>query len=297
MNAMIGERGIRRWGWVLFFLMPSLLGLLVFIVGPVFLSLGLTLFEWNLLSDPKFVGLDNFRELYHDTRFWTAFQHTLIYIVLYVPTVFVTAFLVALLLNRPLRGRAAFRMAFYVPVVSSWVAVAMIWRWIFNPRYGLLNFLLGQIGVGGPDWLFDPDTALYAIVIASVWKDAGFSAVLFLAGLQNIPDTYHEAAQIDGANPLQRLRHITIPLITPTAFFVLITTLIGSFQVFDQAWLMPEPFARRGATVIVQQIVNNAFRYQRMGYAAAMSWVLFLIIFVVTLIQIRWQKRWVHYDL
>jgi multiple sugar transport system permease protein len=133
-------------------------------------------------------------------------------------------------------------------------------------------------------------------VIASVWKDTGFAAVLFLAGLQGIPQNYHEAAQIDGANSWQRLRHVTIPLITPTAFFVLITTLIGSFQMFEQSWLMPEPFARRGATVIVQQIANNAFRYQRMGYAAAMSWVLFLTIFAVTFIQLRLQNRWVHYD-
>jgi multiple sugar transport system permease protein len=294
---MAGERTVFKWLWVLFFLLPSLLGMLAFIVGPVFFSLGLTLFDWNLLSSPKYIGLANFEELYHDARFWTAFEHTLTYIVLYVPSVIITAFFAALLLNRPLRGRALFRMAFYVPVVSSWVAVSMIWRWIFNPRFGLLNFLLGKIGISGPAWLFDPDTALYAIVIASVWKDAGFSAVLFLAGLQSIPESYHEAAQIDGAGSLQRLRHVTIPLITPTAFFVLITTLIGSFQMFDQAWLMPERFAQRGATVIVQQIVNNAFRYQRMGYAAAMSWVLFLVIFVVTIIQLRLQKRWVHYDL
>lgn len=294
---MVSERGVRKWGWVLFFLFPSLFGLLVFIVGPVFFSLGLTLFKWNLLSPPEYIGLANYRELYYDARFWTAFKHTLTYIVLYVPSVFTTAFIAALLLNRPLRGRTFFRTAFYLPVVSSWVAVSMMWRWIFNPRYGLFNFLLKQIGIDGPAWLFDPDTALYAIVIASVWKDTGFSAVLFLAGLQNIPETYHEAAQIDGANPLQRLRHVTIPLITPTAFFVIITTLIGSFQIFDQAWLMPEKFAQRGTSVIVQQIVNNAFRYQRMGYAATMSWLLFLAIFVVTVVQLRLQKRWVHYDL
>ncbi len=293
---MAGERTVFKWLWVLLFLLPSLVAMLVFIVGPVCYSLGLTLFEWNLLSSPKFVGLDNFRELYHDTRFWTAFKHTLTYIVFYVPSVLVTSFFAALLLNQPLRGRAFFRMAFYIPVVSSWVAVSLIWRWIFNPRFGLLNFLLGQVGISGPAWLFDPDTALYAIVIASVWKDTGFAAVLFLAGLQGIPQNYHEAAQIDGANSWQRLRHVTIPLITPTAFFVLITTLIGSFQMFEQSWLMPEPFARRGATVIVQQIANNAFRYQRMGYAAAMSWVLFLTIFAVTFIQLRLQNRWVHYD-
>ena len=137
---------------------------------------------------------------------------------------------------------------------------------------------------------------MYAVVIASVWKDAGFSTVLYLAGLQSIPNEYHEAAQIDGANGWQRLRYITVPLITPTAFFVLITTLIGSFQVFDQMYLMPVDYAQRGTTVIVQHIVNNAFRYQRMGYASTLSWVLFAMIFLITIVQLRLQKRWVYYE-
>ncbi len=294
---MVGQSRLRQQAWVLLFLGPSLLGLLLFIVGPVLFSLALTLFRWNLLSPMEYVGLQNFVELWRDERFWAAFQHTITYIVLYVPAVFVVAFLLALLLNRPLRGRAFFRMAFYVPVVSSWVAVSMMWRWIFNPQYGLMNYLLGLIGIQGPAWLYDPNTALYAVVIASVWKDAGFSTVLFLAGLQGIPEVYHEAAQIDGANPWQRLRHVTVPLITPTAFFVLVTTLIGSFQVFDQMYLMPVEYAQRGTTVIVQYIVNNAFRYQRMGYAATISWVLFAMIFVITVVQLRLQRRWVHYDL
>lgn len=294
---MVGQSRLRQQAWVLLFLGPSLLGLLLFIVGPVLFSLALTLFRWNLLSPMEYVGLQNFVELWRDERFWAAFRHTITYIVLYVPAVFVVAFLLALLLNRPLRGRAFFRMAFYVPVVSSWVAVSMMWRWIFNPQYGLMNYLLGLIGIQGPAWLYDPNTALYAVVIASVWKDAGFSTVLFLAGLQGIPEVYHEAAQIDGANPWQRLRHVTVPLITPTAFFVLVTTLIGSFQVFDQMYLMPVEYAQRGTTVIVQYIVNNAFRYQRMGYAATISWVLFAMIFVITVVQLRLQRRWVHYDL
>ena len=293
---MIGQSSARRWTWVLVFLAPGLLGLLLFIIGPVIFSLGLTTFEWNLLTPPQFVGLQNFVDLVRDARFWAALQHTLTFIVLYVPAVFVVAFGLALLLNRPLRGRTFFRMAFYVPVVSSWVAVSMMWRWIFNPQYGLMNYLLGLLGIQGPSWLFDPNTAMYAVVIASVWKDAGFSTVLYLAGLQSIPNEYHEAAQIDGANGWQRLRYITVPLITPTAFFVLITTLIGSFQVFDQMYLMPVDYAQRGTTVIVQHIVNNAFRYQRMGYASTLSWVLFAMIFLITIVQLRLQKRWVYYE-
>lgn len=293
---MPGEKGLKKSLWVMLFLAPSLTGLIVFILGPVIYSLFLTLYDWNLLSAPRFVGLNNFVEVFQDTRFIQASKHTFTYLILYIPSVLALAFGMALLLNQPLRGRTFFRMAFFVPVVSSWVAVSVIWRWIFNPRFGLMNYLLAQVGIEGPGWLFDPDTVLYAIVIASVWKDTGFVAVLFLAGLQGIPGIYYEAAKIDGASSRQRLRHITIPLITPTTFFALITSLIGSFQMFDQAWLMPERFARSGASVVMEQIVNNAFRYQRMGYAASMSWILFAVIFVITIVQLRLQKRWVHYD-
>lgn len=278
------------------FLGPSLLGLLVFTFGPIVASLGLTFYDWNLLSDPEYVQFDNYVELYHDEGFRIAFQHTLTFIVLYIPGVLISALLVAMLLNEPLRGIGFFRTAVFVPVVSSWVVVSLMWKWIFNPRFGLLNFLLAQIGITGPSWLFNPDTALYAIIITSVWKDVGFITVMLLAGLQNIPQTYYEAAAVDGAGWWRRWRSITLPLLTPSIFFALIISLINSFQIFDQVWLMPERFARRGTTVIVEQIVNNAFRYNRMGYAATMSWVLFGVIFVITLVQFRLQKRWVHYE-
>lgn len=282
--------------WLLFFLGPSLAGLFIFMIGPIVYSLGLTLYEWNLLSDPTFVGLDNFEELYHDADFRLAFRHTLTFIVLYIPSVLILAFAVALLLDHKIPGISIFRASFFVPVVSSWVVVSLVWRWIFNPRFGLLNYLLAQVGIDGPAWLFDSDIALYAIVITSVWKDTGFIAVMFLAGLQGISETYYEAAAIDGASLWRRWRHITIPLLTPTTFFALIISLINSFQVFDQFWLMPEDFARRGTNVIVEEIVNNAFSYNRMGYAAAMSWVLFAVIFAITLVQLSLQKRWVHYE-
>ena len=293
---MAGQRGSSKWGWVIFFLAPSLSGLLIFVVGPILTSLGLTFFEWDLLTKPEFTGFSNFTELYHDTAFWIAFKHTLTFIVFYIPAVLVLALATAILLHQRLRGVALFRTTIFVPVVSSWVVVSLMWKWIFNPRYGILNFWLAKIGVDGPAWLFDPNTALYAVIITSVWKDIGFIAVMYLAGLQGIPENYYEAARIDGAGMRQRLRYITLPLLTPTTFFALIISLINSFQVFEQVWLMPEPMARRSTTVIVEQIVNNAFRYSRMGYAATMSWVLFAVIFAITIFQIRSQNRWVNYD-
>jgi multiple sugar transport system permease protein len=293
---MVAQRGWSRAGWVALFLLPSLLGLTVFTLVPIVSSLGLTLFDWDLLTPPKFVGLDNFNNLFHDSTFWDSLVHTLGFIVGYIPLVMATGLGMALLLNRALKGVAVFRTAFFIPVVSAWVAIALIWQWIFNPQFGLLNYLLGFVGIHGPAWLFDPQWAMPAIILTSVWKDTGFVMVIFLAGLQNIPGEYYEASLVDGANGWQQFRSITLPLLSPTTFFALIISLINSFQVFDQVWIMTAGGPAGATTVLVEQIVKNAFSYSKMGYAAAISWVLFVLVFAVTLFQTRMQKRWVSYD-
>lgn len=295
---MAGSSGIHKYKWVLFFVAPSLIGLLIFTVIPILTSLALTVHDWNLLRPPEFIGLANFEELFADRAFWNALSNTLGYIVLYVPGVFVLALGVALLLNQRLRGVVFVRAATFVPVVASWVVVSIIWKWIFNPTYGLINPALTVLGIEGPAWLFDAKTALAAIVITSIWKDLGYVAVMYLGGLQSIPEQYYEAARIDGAGAWQRLRYVTLPLLTPTMFFVVIILLINSFQVFDQMWLMPmrDSAADRQIEVIVTEVVKNAFSYNRMGYASAMSWVLFVVIFAVTFVQLRLQKRWVYYE-
>lgn len=293
---MAGERGVRNFLWVLFFVGPGLLGLLLFTATPIMASLGLTLFEWDLLTAPRFVALDNFRRLIQDDSFWQALGNTLYFIAGYIPLVMVCALGVAIALNQKLRGLVLFRTAFFIPVVSAWVAVALLWKWIFNPRLGLLNYLLSLVGIQGPAWLLDPNWAMPAIIITSVWKDIGFIMIMFLAGLQGISETYYEAAKMDGANAWQRLRHVTLPLLSPTAFFALIISLINSFQVFDQVWIMTAGGPAGATSVLVERIVRNAFSYSRMGYAAAMSWVLFLLVFGVTAMQMKLQKRWVHYE-
>jgi multiple sugar transport system permease protein len=293
-----GNQGWHKWKWVAFFLAPSLVGLLVFIVGPIGSSLWLAFNDWNLLSPPQFVGLANFQELSSDPAFWRALQYTLNFIVLYVPSVFVLGLALALFLNRRLRGMVLVRTTTFLPVVASWVVVSLIWKWIFNPAYGLVNYGLTLVGVEGPAWLFEPQTALYAMVITSIWKDVGYIALLYLGGLQGISEAYYEAARIDGASNWQRLRYVTMPLLTPTMFFVVITLLINYFQLFDQVWLMPmrDSAADRQLEVIVTEVVKNAFSYNRMGYASAMSWVLFVLIFIITFVQLRLQKRWVYYE-
>lgn len=295
---MAWNSGIHRWKWVVFFLLPGLAGLSLFVIYPIISSFWLAFQDWNLLSPPEFIGLGNFQELLGDAGFWGALRYTLTFIVLYVPLVFVLGLALALFLNRKLPGMLLVRTSTFLPVVASWVVVSLIWKWIFNPSYGMVNSVLSTFGITGPAWLFEPQTAVYAMVITSVWKDVGYIALLYLGGLQNISESYYEAARIDGASRWRCVRHITLPLLTPTMFFVAITLLINYFQMFEQVWLMPmrDSAADRQVEVIVTEVVKNAFTYNRMGYASAMSWVLFVLIFVITIVQLRLQKRWVYYE-
>jgi multiple sugar transport system permease protein len=288
---MVGDTGWRRTGWVALFILPSLAGMLLFVIGPIATSAVLTLYDWDLLTDPEFSGLDNLRRLAQDDEVWAALRHTLTFIAGYVPSVMVLALLLALALNAKLRGLSLLRTAFFLPVVSSWVAVALLWKWLFNPRYGLINYGLGRVGVDGPGWLFDKDWAMPAIIVTSVWKDLGFVAVLFLAGLQAIPHDVYEASSLDGAGPLQQLRSMTVPLLRPTIFFVSIISIINSFQVFPQVWVMTEGGPAGATTVVVERVVKHAFSYGEMGYAATISWVLFALVLSVTAVQLWIQRR------
>ncbi|HDH02861.1 MAG TPA: sugar ABC transporter permease [Actinobacteria bacterium] len=283
----------RRW-WIVF-LAPSLVLLVVFTVAPIAAAAVLSFFQWDLLTSPEFVGLGNFTELAGDRDFRSALAHTLIFIAGYMPVVTTVGLALALLMNRRSRLAGVSRVVFFMPVVSAWVAVALMWRWMLNSRFGVVNWLLGLVGIEGPQWLFERGWAMVSVIGVSVWKDAGFVMILFLAGLQAIPAEHREAAFVDGASRWQTFWRITLPLLTPTVFLVSIILLINSFQVFEQVWILTEGGPFGSTTVVVEQIVRNAFSFGRMGYAAAMSWVLFGFIFTVTLIQTRLQRRWVHY--
>lgn len=284
------ERGWRRYGVLALFLGPSLVGLAVFTLLPIGASLGLSFTNWDLLTQPKFVGVSNYSQMLSDSEFWRTLRNTATFLVGYVPLVLAAGLLIAVLLNAPIPFRSVFRTMYFVPVVTSWVAVALVWKWLFNPAYGLINSVLGSIGIAGPAWLFDPNWAMVAVILTSVWKDTGFIMVIMLAGLQGIPREYDEAASIDGATRPQSLLHITIPLLAPTMIFCFSISLIGAFQVFDQVYVMTEGGPAGATMVLVERVVSNAFSYSRMGYASAMSWVLFLIIFVVTIFFIRLRK-------
>ncbi len=286
------ERGAARWLTLALFLGPSVVGVAVFVAGPILASMGLAFTSWDLLTPPRFVGLRNFERLAADVEFWAALRHTLTFLGGYIPLVMVAGLLVAVALSGRVPGRQAFRAIYFLPVVSSWVAVALVWKWLLNPSFGLLNSLLARIGVQGPAWLFDQDWAMFSVILTSAWKDVGFVMVILLAGLQGIPRVYYEASSIDGATRVQQLRHVTIPLLAPSLFFALTISLINSFQVFDQVYVMTGGGPAGATTVLVERIVKQAFSFSRMGYAAAMSWVLFALIFATTLVFSRLQRRW-----
>lgn len=293
---MVGDRGWRKAGVVAAFLAPSLLVLLLFWIGPMIGTVWVSLQDWNLIGTARFAGLDNYAELAQDTDFHAAVGHTLLYLALYLPLVLVLGLLVALGLDARLPAMNLFRAIFFLPVISSWVAVSLLWKWILNPANGLFDRALSTLGIDGPGWWTSADWAMPAVVLASVWKDLGFVAILLLAGLQTIPTDLKEAAHLDGAGAWRRLRSITLPLLSPSLFFVTVISIINGFQVFDQVWVMTGGGPAGATSVVVEQIVKYAFSYGRVGYASAMSIVLFGIVLLVTLVQLRLQKRWVHYD-
>jgi multiple sugar transport system permease protein len=286
------ERGWKRAATLAIFLGPSLVGVSIFLIGPIIASLGLSFARWDLLTPASFVGLGNFRRLLQDPDFLAALRHTLTFLLGYVPFVMVLGLLVAVALNSRMPARSFFRAVYFLPVVTSWVAIALVWKWLLNPHYGLVNNLLGLLGIAGPAWLFDPAWAMPAIILTSVWKDLGFVMAILLAGLQGIPQEYYEAASIDGASGLHRLLHVTLPLLTPALFFALSISLINSFQVFDQVYVMTGGGPAGATTVLVERIVKHAFSFSQMGYAAAMSWILFVLIFASTAAFSRMQRRW-----
>ena len=282
-----------HWAWALLFLAPSAIPLLLFSLLPMAVSLWVSLHEWNLISEPRFVGFDNFVDLLGDDRTRATFWHTITYIAGYLPLVYVGGLALAVGLNQTFRGVGALRTAYFLPVVTSWVVVALVWQWLLNPRVGLVNHLLGLVGLPQPGWWTDPAWAMPSVILASAWKDLGFVMVILLAGLQAVPHELLDAAKVDGANAWQRFRHVTLPLLSPATFFVVVISLINGFQVFDQVDVMTGGGPAGASQVVVGQVYDLTFRYGRAGEASALSWLLFIVILAVTIVQVRGQRRWV----
>ncbi len=277
-------------------LAPSVLGMLVFVIVPILASLGLSFTDWDLFGPIRWIGFSNYSKALSDPAVRQAMVNTLTFILGYLPSVVIIALSLAILLNRKLRGKMVYRAVYFVPVVTSWVAVSLIWKWLLNPEFGMVNYVLSLVGITGPGWLFDPNWAMTGIIMTSVWKDIGFVMVIYLAGLQDIPENLYEASRLDGASGWQQFRTITWPLLSRTTFFVTTITLINSFQVFDQVWVMTKGGPAGATSVMMELIYKNAFSYYRMGYASAVSWILFALIFGVTIIQNLIQRRRAGYN-
>ncbi len=273
------------------FLAPSLVHVLAFSAGPLAFTLWLSLHRWDLLAAEKpFVGLANYGEMFGDALFWTSLRNTALY-ALNVPVTMLVALAAALLLDQPLRGVRVLRAIVFLPYVVSYVAIAMVWQWIYNYDFGLLNYLLRLVHAPAVDWLGDPRTALPAIMLVSVWVQLGFQMIVYLAWLQGIPSHLHEAASLDGASAWQRFRMVTLPLLRPVSVYLFVTGVIWSFQVFTLVYVMTEGGPVHATDVIVYQIYQNAWEFRRMGYASAMSWVLFAILIALTITQWKLLDR------
>jgi len=279
-------------GWA--FIAPLLVGLVFFTAGPVLASLVISFCKYDIFSAPRFVGGRNYAELMTDPLFWQSLKVTAIYSFVSVPMGLGLGLAVAILMNQKVRGIAAFRTIYYLPAVVSGVAVALLWMWIFDPSYGLGNVVLRSLHLPGSQWLTSPKTSLLSLILMSFWGIGG-GMVIYLAGLQSVPQHLYEAADLDGAGVLQKFWHVTIPMLTPVIFYNLIMGIIGSFQVFTQAFVMTNGGPVNSTLFYVLYLFRQAFNYYHMGYASAMAWVLFAIILGLTLAVFKSSAFWVYY--
>ena len=286
------------------FISPWILGMVLFALGPILASFGLAFTRWNLFTEPEYVGWANFQKLAHDPLFYKSVFNTIYYTIFAVPLGLVLALGLAMLVNHRLHGINFFRTAFFLPNVVAGIAMLLLWKWLFDPSFGLINLFLDWtglmavfewIGIGRPQWISSRAGAMPGLVFMSIWGLGG-SMMIFLAGLQNIPRELIEAAELDGAGPWKRFRYVTVPLLTPTIFFLTMVGVIGSLQVFNQAYVMTQGGPAHATLFYVLYLFQTAFERFQMGYACAMALVLFIITLIVSLIQLAMGKKWVHYQ-
>jgi len=280
------------------FILPWVLGFIIFTVGPIIASLALSFTQYDMILPPKFLGLDNYVEMLNDPLFYQSMYNTVYIVVLAVPIGLMVSFTIALLLNIKVGGMAAYRTAYYIPSVVPTVASAALWLYLLQPQWGLINGLIGAVGIKGPGWLASEVWSKPSIILMMVWGSGG-TMILYLAALQDIPEILYEAAEIDGANWGGKFLHVTLPLVTPTIFFTLVMGVIGSFQVFSAIFVLTDGMGGPVNSTLVYLIYlyRNAFAFFRMGFASAMAWILFIIILVLTVIQFSTASLWVYYEI
>ncbi|WP_230399091.1 carbohydrate ABC transporter permease [Novisyntrophococcus fermenticellae] len=277
--------------WAALMLTPNILGFLMFMLIPMVATFALSFTKYDMLRPPKFIGFNNYIKMFKDPIAREVTLNTIIYTVITVPTGMAISLLLAVLLDQKIALKRFYRACYFLPAISSMVVVSIVWQWIYNPEYGILNYFLSLIGINGPKWLQDARTSLVAIAIVGIWKNAGYNMLLFLSGLQGISTSYYEAATLDGASKWQQFKYVTLPLLKPTTFFIFIMSIIGSFQVFDQVMLMTKGGPGRSSSVLVHYLYQNAFQYFDMGYACALAYLLFFLVLILTLFNMRAEKK------
>ena len=286
------EKSRNRWGIV--FILPQLISLVCLGIIPIVIAFVLSFFDWNGFSAPVFTGFQNFKAVFTDPDTGIAIKNTLVYSVIYVPCSIVLSLGLAMLLNKAW-GKMFYRAVFFLPQIVTSVGIAVVWSWIYQPQFGILNMILRFFGIEGNEWLRDPSTAMGAVIVMSIWSGLGYNIVLFLAGLQNVPRTYVEAAKIDGANERQVFFNITVPLISPTTLLVTITTMINAFQVFDQMFLLTSGGPAKKTYTMAIHIYQTAFKSYELGKASTAALILFFVVVAVSVIQFKLSDKWVHY--
>jgi multiple sugar transport system permease protein len=288
----------KEWFWGYLMIAPFFIGLLVFYLWPIVQTFYFSFTKWEAFNNYSWAGLDNYKRLFHDANLMHALRNTVTYVVMFVPISIILSIFVATLLNQKVRGLAIYRTLFFLPVVTMPAAVAMVWKWLYNGDYGLINYVLSMFSIKGQNWLTDPNWALFAVVVVSVWSSIGNNMIIFLSGLQGISSSYYEAASIDGAGPFRKFFNITFPLLTPTIFFVTVISLIGAFQVFDLIYMMigSKSLMIENTQSVVYLFYKYAFENNDKGYASAVGMFLLVIIMLITALQMKLQKKWVHYE-
>ncbi|KQL54284.1 ABC transporter permease [Heyndrickxia shackletonii] len=291
-----------RWGLIL--VSPYLIHLIVFVVGPLIASLYFSLSKYDMLNPPKWVGLENYQKLFHEPLFYKSLWNTIYFAILFVPVQTFLALVLAVALNQKLKALKLYRMAHFIPVISSWTVIMYVADAIFNPRFGMANSFLLKLGLEPQRWFNDEHLVIPLLVLVAVWKGVGYIMIIYLAGLQSVPNELYEAAEMDGAGTIRKFTSITIPLISPTTFLVIVLSTITTFQAFEQIYVMTGGAAdissaggpNNSSLVLMLYLYREGFSFMHMGYASAIAWVLFIILFTLTIIQLRIQKKWVHYD-
>jgi multiple sugar transport system permease protein len=273
------------------FVLPYLIFFVALRFGPSIIGLGMSFTEWTIVGTPEFIGLANYQDMLTDRRFHTALKNTVVFVAGTVPGLIAFSLMIAIFLNQNYKGRGLGRVAIFTPYVLMSTVVGVIWTWLLEKDFGLINVYLGKLGISGLPWLVDPDYAMLGIILTTIWWTVGYNTILFLAGLQDIPEEYYEAAQIDGASQIQSFLRITLPLLSPTMFMVILLSIINSFQVFDQVYVMTSGGPGTATLTLVQYIYTTAFQFRKMGYGSAVASVLFAILIVFALLQTRLYRR------